>query len=93
MWGKILAGAAVGVGAVAAAPFTGGGSLLGGASLIASLTGAGTISLDIIAAPNRGVMLSTWCDIKISSSISILNDVPYNESAESKAVTSSQRKN
>lgn len=44
MWGKILAGVAVGVGAVAAAPFTGGGSLLGGASLIASLTGAGTIA-------------------------------------------------
>lgn len=44
MWGKILAGVAVGVGAVAAAPFTGGGSLLGGATAIASLTGAGTIA-------------------------------------------------
>lgn len=44
MWGKVLAGVAVGVGAVAAAPFTGGGSLLGGASLIASLSGAGTIA-------------------------------------------------
>lgn len=44
MWGKILAGVAVGVGAIAAAPFTGGGSLLGGASLIASLTGAGTLA-------------------------------------------------
>lgn len=44
MWGKVLAGVAVGVGAVAAAPFTGGGSLLGGASLLASLTGAGTIA-------------------------------------------------
>ena len=44
MWGKILAGVAVGVGAVAAAPFTGGGSLLGGASAIASLAGAGTIA-------------------------------------------------
>ncbi len=43
-WGKILAGVAIGVGAVAAAPFTGGGSLLGGATLAASLTGAGTIA-------------------------------------------------
>jgi len=30
MWGKVLTGVAVGVGAVAAAPFTGGGSLVGG---------------------------------------------------------------
>ena len=43
-WGKILTGAVIGVGAVAAAPFTGGGSLLGGASLLASLAGAGTIA-------------------------------------------------
>ena len=41
--GKILLGAAIGVGAVAAAPFTGGGSVLAGASLAASLTGAGAI--------------------------------------------------
>lgn len=40
-WAKILTGAIVGVGAVAAAPFTGGGSLFAGASLAASLTGAG----------------------------------------------------
>lgn len=44
MFGKILAGALIGVGAVAAAPFTGGGSLLGAASLAASLTGAGAIA-------------------------------------------------
>lgn len=44
MWGKILTGAVVGIGAVAAAPFTGGGSLLGGASLIASLSGAATLA-------------------------------------------------
>jgi len=44
MWGKILTGVAIGVGAVAAAPFTGGGSLLGGATLAASLTGAGTVA-------------------------------------------------
>lgn len=44
MWGKVLAGVAIGVGAVAAAPFTGGGSLLGAATLGASLSGAGTIA-------------------------------------------------
>lgn len=43
--GKILTYAVVGVGAVAAAPFTGGGSLLAaGVSLGASLAGAGTIA-------------------------------------------------
>lgn len=44
MFGKILAGALIGVGAIAAAPFTGGGSLLGAASLAASLGGAGTVA-------------------------------------------------
>ena len=38
---KILGGIALGVGAVAAAPFTGGGSILGAASLATSLAGAG----------------------------------------------------
>lgn len=42
--GKILVGAVVGVGAVAAVPFTGGGSLLAGATLLESLTGAGLIA-------------------------------------------------
>lgn len=42
--GKVLLGVAIGVGAVAAAPFTGGGSVLAGASLAASLAGAGTIA-------------------------------------------------
>ncbi len=41
---KILTGVGVGVAAVAAAPFTGGGSVLAGASLFASLAGAGTIA-------------------------------------------------
>lgn len=41
---KILAGAVVGVGAVAAAPFTGGGSVLGAATLLGSLTGAGALA-------------------------------------------------
>ncbi len=42
--GKILIGAAIGVGAVAAAPFTGGGSILAGTSLAGSLTGAATVA-------------------------------------------------
>lgn len=46
--GKLLAytagGAILGVGAVAAAPFTGGGSILGAISLGASLAGAGTVA-------------------------------------------------
>jgi len=41
---KIMGGIALGVGAVAAAPFTGGGSILGAASLAASLAGAGTVA-------------------------------------------------
>lgn len=44
MLGKILAGVAIGVGAVAAAPFTGGGSVLAGATALTSLAGAGTIA-------------------------------------------------
>jgi len=38
---KILGGVAIGVGAVAAAPFTGGGSVLGAATLLGSMAGAG----------------------------------------------------
>lgn len=41
---KVLGGAAIGVTAVAAAPFTGGGSLAGGATLLGSLAGAGTVA-------------------------------------------------
>jgi len=44
-WGSILGMAALGVGAVAAAPFTGGGSILGAASLGASLAGAGAAAV------------------------------------------------
>jgi tellurite resistance protein len=43
-WGKILGLAALGVGAVAAAPFTGGGSILGAATLAGSLAGAGAVA-------------------------------------------------
>ncbi|PHO09600.1 hypothetical protein CPG37_08855 [Malaciobacter canalis] len=42
--GKVLGLAALGVGAVAAAPFTGGGSVLGAATLAGSLAGTGTIA-------------------------------------------------
>lgn len=41
---KILGFAALGVGAIAAAPFTGGGSLLGAATLAESLAGAGAVA-------------------------------------------------
>lgn len=43
-WGKVLGMAALGIGAVAAAPFTGGGSILGAASLGASLAGAEAVA-------------------------------------------------
>ena len=42
--GYAVGGVVIGVGAVAAAPFTGGGSLLGAATLAGSLAGAGTIA-------------------------------------------------
>jgi hypothetical protein len=41
---KILGGIVVGVGAVALAPFTGGGSLIGAATLAGSLAGAGALA-------------------------------------------------
>lgn len=41
---KIIGGAVLGVGAVAAAPFTGGGSIFGAATLISSLAGVGTVA-------------------------------------------------
>lgn len=44
--GKALIGAVVGVGAIAAAPFTGGGSLFAGATLMSSLAGAGVAAGD-----------------------------------------------
>ena len=39
---RVLLGAVIGIGAVAAAPFTGGGSILGAATLAGSLSGIGT---------------------------------------------------
>ncbi len=53
--GKAALGAAVGVAAVAAAPFTGGGSVAGAATLGASLTGAGAAAT---AAGATGVAVS-----------------------------------
>jgi hypothetical protein len=44
---KVLGGVALGVGAVAAAPFTGGGSILGAASLMGSLAGAGAVAAGV----------------------------------------------
>tara|TARA_R110000850_G_scaffold250235_1_gene375172 strand:- start:3054 stop:3695 length:642 start_codon:yes stop_codon:yes gene_type:complete len=74
MWGKILAGVAVGVGAVAAAPFTGGGSLLGGASLIASLTGAGAIAAAVGAGAAGGVVGAAVADINNNEKEQIRNE-------------------
>ncbi|WP_082140174.1 tellurite resistance TerB family protein [Desulfovibrio sp. TomC] len=53
---KVLAGVGIGIGAIAAAPFTGGGSVLGGATLIASLTGIGTIAATAGAATAGGLI-------------------------------------
>ncbi|HAS3655844.1 TPA: TerB family tellurite resistance protein [Vibrio cholerae] len=47
---KILGGAALGVGAVAAAPFTGGGSVIGAATLAASLGTTGALASAAAAA-------------------------------------------
>lgn len=49
-FGKIVTGAGVGLLAVAAAPFTGGGSLLAGASIATSLAGAGAVAAGVGAA-------------------------------------------
>jgi len=43
--GKIILGALIGVGAIAAIPFTAGGSVLGGATLLASLAGAEALAI------------------------------------------------
>jgi len=51
-FGKILGLAALGIGAVAAAPFTGGGSILAATGAAASLAGAGTVA----AAAGAGVV-------------------------------------
>jgi len=63
MWGKILTGVVIGVGAVAAAPFTGGGSLLGAASIASSLAGAGTIAAATGAGVTGAVVGGVMADI------------------------------
>ena len=58
---KALGGATLGVAAVAAAPFTGGGSILGAVTLAGSLAGAGTIAAATgagLAGAATGVILS-----------------------------------
>ena len=55
---RIILGAVLGVGAVAAAPFTGGGSVLGAATLAGSLSGLGTG----LAAATAGVVGAALAD-------------------------------
>jgi hypothetical protein len=59
---KILGGAAIGVGAVAAAPFTGGGSVLGAATLLGSLAGGATIAGAGAAAVAGGIAVAALSD-------------------------------
>lgn len=59
---KILGGVALGVGAVAAAPFTGGGSIVGAATLAGSLAGAGTVAAAVGAGVVGGVAVSAMSD-------------------------------
>lgn len=61
-WGKVMLGASVGVAAVAAAPFTGGGSLLAGATLASSLAGAGAVAAAGTAAVAGGVIANKLGD-------------------------------
>lgn len=53
---RILGGVALGVGAVAAAPFTGGGSILGAATLAGSLAGAGTAAAAVGVGAAGGIV-------------------------------------
>ncbi|PIF03700.1 MAG: hypothetical protein CSA86_04930 [Arcobacter sp.] len=62
--GKMLGLAALGVGAVAAVPFTGGGSLLGAASLSASLAGAGTVASAVGAGVAGATAGKIWSNIQ-----------------------------
>lgn len=64
---KILGCVALGVGAVAAAPFTGGGSVLGAASLAASLAGTGTVAAAAAAGVAGGVAGAVWDDTEEES--------------------------
>ncbi|MDI5950099.1 hypothetical protein [Flavobacterium yafengii] len=54
--GKILGGVAIGVGAVAAAPFTGGGSLLAGAAALGLGTTAAVVGAVVAGAAGGGIV-------------------------------------
>lgn len=58
---KVLGGAALGVGAIAAAPFTGGGSILGAATLAGSLAG-GTAVAAAVGAGATGAIIGANMD-------------------------------
>jgi len=83
MWGKILAGVAVGVGAVAAAAFSGSGSLLGGASALASLAGAGTIAAATGAGLTGAVVGAAMADSDEKEKENIKNEGKAEGKAES----------
>lgn len=59
--GKILMGAAIGVGAVAAAPFTGGGSIIAGVTAASSLAGAATVA-GAVGAAGAGAVIAAAVD-------------------------------
>lgn len=61
--GTILLGAAIGVGAVAAAPFTGGGSILAGVSAAASLAGTATVATAVGAGGVGAIVGAVASDI------------------------------
>jgi len=67
--GTTIVGAVIGVGAVAAAPFTGGGSVLAATSLAASLTGAGGVAVAVAAVgAGAGAAISNLQNEKIKTS-------------------------
>jgi uncharacterized tellurite resistance protein B-like protein len=74
-FGKILGMAALGIGAVAAAPFTGGGSLVGAATLAGSLAGAGAVAAGAgaVGAAAGAVMSSNENDEKEAKEREIAN--------------------
>ncbi|MCD5380522.1 DUF533 domain-containing protein [Candidatus Gracilibacteria bacterium] len=80
-WGYILTGAVIGIGGVAAAPFTGGGSVLGATTLIASLSGAGTIA----TAVGTGVLGATGGAFLADSENTEQNNSTQDKTVEDKA--------
>lgn len=74
-WGKMLGLAVLGVGAVAAAPFTGGGSILGAATAAASLAGAGTAAAAVGAGAAGAVAGKMLSDAEESEKIQDKNKI------------------